>query len=54
MEAKDLSRKRKPYRTRYWRYMDYILKHNGINRYVVKIDFMTGKVLYSNQKKVKF
>lgn len=53
MKAKDLNRKRKPYRTRYWRYMDYILKHDGVNRYVVKIDFMTGKVLYSNQKKVK-
>ena len=53
MEAKDLTRKRKPYRTRYWRYMDYILKYDGVNRYVVKIDFMTGKVLCLNQKKVK-
>lgn len=53
MKRTDLNRKCKSYRTRYWRYMDYILKHNGINRYIVKIDFMTGKVLYSNQKKVK-
>lgn len=53
MKGKDLNRKRKPYRTHYWRYMSYVLKQIGIELVVVHIDFMTGKVLYSNQKKVK-
>ena len=53
MKGKDLNRKRKPYGTHYWRYMSYVLKQIGIELVVVHIDFMTGKVLYSNQKKVK-
>lgn len=51
MKGKDLNRNRKPYRTHYWRYMSYILGQIGIELVVVKIDFMTGKILYTNQKR---
>lgn len=50
MKGKNLNRKRKPYRSRYWRYMSYIYAQMDIELVVVQMDFMTGKVLYSNRK----
>ena len=53
MKGTNLNRKRKPFRTHYWRYMSYIYAQMGIELVVVKIDFMTGKILYTNKKEWK-
>lgn len=50
MKGRNLNRERKPYRTHYWRYMSYIYEQMGVELVVVQFDFMTGKVLYTNQK----
>ena len=50
MKGKNLNRNRKPFRTHYWRYMSYIYEQMGIELVVVQIDFMTGKILYTNKK----